>query len=143
NGTRSLLAEFERLDEAALASTLTETYAMDAVRASSDGAKVVGLQLDFDVPTRLLPHYERALRKMRERLPSGTKLSITGLPTWMDSPSLNETLSAVDFWIPQLYGAEIPDRLNQMMPISSSQTIARTVARLRRFNHPFYAGLSA
>jgi len=153
NGTRSLLTEFERLDTAALASVIVETYAQDVARASSDGARVAGLQLDFDVPTRLLPRYRQLLRATRELLPlvpqgrelslTETKLSVTGLPTWMDAPEISGVLAAVDFWVPQFYGATIPDRLDQLTPITSPQVVARGVARARQLNRPFYAGLPA
>jgi len=71
------------------------------------------------------------------------KLSITGLPTWMNSPALERTLSAVDFWAPQFYGASIPESLELRSPISSPELVARAVLRARGLNHPFYAGLSA
>lgn len=143
NSTRALLAEFERVDPNKLADLLAETYAQDARQAAQDGARVAGLQLDIDAPTRLLPHYTRILRALRERLPQGVKLSVTGLPTWMESRALGEMLDAVDFWIPQCYGATIPERLEQVNAISSPQTVARAVARARELNHPFYAGLAA
>jgi Protein of unknown function (DUF3142) len=144
NGTRSLLKEFEQADEAALASSVAEAYRQDAARASEDGARVAGIQLDIDAPTRLLGRYAGVLRRLRASLPQGTKLSVTGLPSWMDSAgALERVLAEVDFWIPQCYGASIPDRLDQLMPISSPQAVAQTVARARRFNHPFYAGLAA
>jgi hypothetical protein len=144
NGTRSLLKEFERADEAALASSVAEAYRQDAARASEDGAGVAGIQLDIDAPTRLLGRYARVLRRLRGFLPQGTKLSVTGLPSWMDSAgALDPLLAEVDFWIPQCYGASIPDRLDQLTPISSPQAVAQTVARARRLNRPFYAGLAA
>jgi hypothetical protein len=143
NGTRSLLKEFEQADEAALAMAVAEAYREDAVRARQDGARVAGIQLDIDAPTRLLARYAKVLRLVRERLPQGTKLSVTGLPSWMESEALDRVLSEVDFWIPQCYGALIPDRLDQLTPISSAQAVARTVARARRLNRPFYAGLAA
>ncbi|MGB7923239.1 MAG: DUF3142 domain-containing protein, partial [Pyrinomonadaceae bacterium] len=143
NGTRSLLKEFERTDETALAVSVAEAYREDVARASQDGARVAGVQLDIDAPTRLLGRYAKVLRLVRKRLPQGTKLSVTGLPSWMDSVALEGLLAEVDFWIPQCYGASIPDRLDQRTPISSPQAVARTVARARRLNHPFYAGLAA
>ncbi|MGH9942634.1 MAG: DUF3142 domain-containing protein, partial [Pyrinomonadaceae bacterium] len=82
NATRTLLASFERIEETELASLFAETYRTDAARAASDGARVVGAQLDLDVPTRLLPRYTRVLRHARKQLPPDTQLSITGLPTW-------------------------------------------------------------
>jgi hypothetical protein len=144
NGTPALLAEFERLDASSLATVIAETYTQDLARAARDNARVRGLQLDIDAPTRLLKHYARILRETRARLPAGTLLSVTGLPTWMQSPAaLNELLAAVDFWIPQLYGATIPQRLEEIVAISSPQAVARAVNRARSFDKPFYAGLSA
>ncbi|HEV7902246.1 MAG TPA: DUF3142 domain-containing protein, partial [Pyrinomonadaceae bacterium] len=144
NATRGLLSEFERMDESALASIVAETFRQDLERAAKDGAQdVAGLQLDFDVPTRLLPRYARVLRGVRGGLPPRTQLSITGLPTWMESATLGSTLDAVDFWIPQCYGATIPERIEATTPISSPESVAVCVARARKLGRPFYAGLAA
>jgi hypothetical protein len=143
NATRSLLAEFERMDEKILAVTIVETFREDQERAGKDGANVRGLQLDFDSPTRLLARYARLLRATREQLPPYMKLSVTGLPTWMSAPELKDVLAEVDFWAPQFYGAEIPARLEQLTPISSPRLVARDVARARALGAPFYAGLAA
>ena len=143
NATRSFLSSFERLKPDAIASTILNAYREDMARAKSDGAQVVGLQLDIDSPTRLLPHYEQVLRYIRSQMPYGHKLSITGLPTWMNSPALEQTLAPVDFWIPQFYGAKIPDRMDVAIPIASSEEISRAIERARKLNRPFYAGLAA
>jgi hypothetical protein len=143
NSTRALLAEFERLDPDKLASVISEAYAQDLSRARVDGASVAGLQLDIDAPTRLLEHYARVVRATRAMLPKGTLLSVTGLPTWMEAPSLNDLLAAVDFWIPQCYGSTIPQKLEENISISSPRAVARAVNRARTFGRPFYAGLSA
>lgn len=143
NGTRALLANFERLEPDRAATMISETYAKDAARAASDQAQVAGLQLDFDVPTRLLPRYAQMLRLVRAHLPPRARLSITGLPTWIDAPQIEEVLAAVDFWIPQCYGAGIPDQLQKAIPIASTPAIANTIARVRRLGHPFYAGIPA
>lgn len=143
NGTRSLLADLEKIQESTLATSIAEAYRLDSERADLDHAVVAGLQVDLDVPTRLLPRYARALRALRQRLKAGTQLSITGLPTWMTSPALSQVLAETDFWIPQCYGAVIPERMDQIVPISSPTSVANAVARAREFNHPFYAGLAA
>lgn len=143
NSTPKVLAEFERLNPVRLAGAIVDAYEQDIALATVDGASVAGLQLDIDAPTRLLSHYARVVRATRARLPPGTRLSITGLPTWMDSGSLKELLAAVDFWIPQCYGATIPQKLEQSIAISSPQAVARAVNRARAFDKPFYAGLSA
>ena len=143
NATPRLLAEFGRVDETALAASFVETFRADSSRAERDGAKAAGLQLDVDVPTRLLPRYARVLRGVRAGLPAGVRLSVTGLTTWIGSSGLSEVLDAVDFWTPQLYGAEIPATAGRVIPIASPEATARAVARVRELGKPFYAGLAA
>lgn len=143
NGTRSLLAQLERVDESSLADAIIEAYRIDTERATQEHARVVGLQIDIDVPTRLLARYEKILRALRAHLKPGTQLSITGLPTWMQSAELRSTLAQVDFWIPQFYGSEIPERSDQLIPISSVESISRFVGQACELDKPFYAGLAA
>lgn len=143
NATRKLLREWERLDADELAQAIATTYQADLARATKTQAQVVGLQLDFDAPTRLLPQYAVLLRKLRACVPSTTQLSITGLPTWANARDLAAVLAAVDFWIPQCYGTQIPDRLTKRIPISSPAEVARTIKQARQLGKPFYAGLSA
>ena len=143
NATRSFLKEFEEIRAAAAGSVILAAFADDLDRAHSDNAQVVGLQLDFDVPTRLLPNYAAILKEVRARLSNGLQLSITGLPTWLDSPALVEPLSACDFWVPQCYGAQIPERLSQRIPITTPEHVTRSISRTRDLGLPFYAGLAA
>jgi hypothetical protein len=139
NATRSLLAQLDAVDEGSLADTIAEAFQMDSTRAATENARVAGLQIDIDVPTRLLGRYEKTLHT---RLKPGVQLSITGLPTWMQSKELKATLTQVDFWIPQFYGAEIPLRVDQAIPISSPENVELFVNRARELNKPFYAGLA-
>lgn len=143
NATHSLLEQLEIVDPKTLATTVVNAYKEDLERAKNDNANVRGLQLDIDVPTRLLPHYEKTLLSLRARVLAGTELSITGLPTWMESPKLDRVLQQVDFWIPQFYGSEIPERSDQLIPISSPQNLTHSIKRARQLGRPFYAGLSA
>lgn len=143
NGTPSLLSKLESIDEQALASALSNAFDEDVARAGREGTRVVGLQVDIDVPTRLLDRYGQTLKALRSRLQPGTQLSITGLPTWMQSREILPTLAQVDFWVPQFYGAEAPERLEQRIPISSSTSVGIQVGRARELNKPFYAGLAA
>ena len=143
NGTPSLLAQLGTIDEDQLASTIAVAFQEDISRAKQEHARIIGLQIDIDAPTRLLGSYEKTLRALRVQLKPGTQLSITGLPTWMQSSELQSTLAQVDFWVPQFYGAELPERVDQMMPISSPKNLARLVDSVRALNKPFYAGLSA
>jgi hypothetical protein len=143
NATPRLLSEFERVDEKALAAVVAETYRVDSARAARDGSRVAGLQLDFDVPTRLLARYASVLRETRAAMPASAQLSATGLPTWLESKELRGVLDAVDFWSPQFYGAEVPETASRAVPIASPKGVARDVARVRELGKPFYAGLAA
>lgn len=143
NATRSFLKEFDQIDAGAAGAAILSAFDADRDQALSDHAQVVGLQLDFDVPTLLLPNYAAVLKSVRAGLPKESQLSITGLPTWLDSPALAEPLSACDFWTPQYYGAQIPERLDQRIPITSPEQVARNVIRTREFGVPFFAGLAA
>lgn len=142
NATPALLAGFEKIDEKELAGAVVKAFTVDAARGGAR-VKVSGLQLDLDVPTRLLPRYARVLREVRALMPRGVRLSLTGLPTWMDSSALREVLDVADFWAPQFYGAEIPATVGRIVPISSPASVARDVARARELGEPFYAGLAA
>lgn len=143
NATRNLLDQLETVDPKTLATTVVNAYKEDLERTKNDNASVRGVQLDIDVPTRLLPHYEKTLLALRAKLGVETKLSITGLPTWMESPKLDHVLQQVDFWIPQFYGSQIPQRSDQLIPISSPQSLTPFLKRARQLDRPFYAGLSA
>ena len=143
NATPSLLTQFEKIDSQVLVQEIIQTFKKDCERASKDGANIAGLQLDFDVPTRLLPRYGELLKNIRQSLSSNTKLSITGSPTWMDSTELSKTLEAVDFWTPQFYGSKIPDNINEQIPITSTEYVVQQTARARSLGKPFYAGLPA
>src|SRR5205807_5973685 len=122
------------VDADEMASTIAVAFQEDIARAEQERARVIGLQIDIDVPTRLLARYEKTLRALRRQLRLGTQLSITGLPTWMQSPELQSTLAHVDFWVPQFYGAEIPERVDQIIPISSPKNLNRFVDSARALN---------
>lgn len=143
NTTRAVLEELESIDPQTLATEISRVYREDSERARRDGAEVRGLQLDIDFPTRLLARYEQTLTALRKDLQPGTELSITGLPTWMDSQALHSVLQNVDFWVPQFYGAEIPTHSSQVVPISSPKSITYFVNKARQLDKPFYAGLAA
>lgn len=143
NTTRAVLDQLETIDSNALAAEIAASFREDLERARHDGADVKGLQLDIDFPTRLLPRYERTLSAIRPNLQPGTELSVTGLPTWMDSPALNAVLKDCDFWVPQFYGGEIPTRSDRIVPISSPESITYFVNKARQIDKPYYAGLAA
>src|SRR5215813_7425116 len=79
NATPALLKQLESVGPKALAAAFAVAYRDDLERARRDNALVRGLQLDLDVPTRLLPLYEKTLTELRATLQKDNQLSITGL----------------------------------------------------------------
>jgi hypothetical protein len=69
-----------RLDETRLPALLEH--------AATVPPSVAGLEIDYDCPTSKLAAYAAFLGELRRRLPSTIALSITALPTWMNSPDL-------------------------------------------------------
>lgn len=143
NATPALLDDFESTEVAEMADVIVDAYELDAARAIESGGSVCGLQLDLDVPTRLLSRYEELLRAVDSRLPEGSQLSVTGLPTWMTSKDLKAMLEPVDFWIPQFYGGAVPRDVRNATPITTVDQVRAGVRRARRLGKPFFAGLAA
>jgi len=51
------------------------------------GVPVSGIEIDHDCATARLDAYADLLALLRTRLPTGLKLSITALPTWIGAPA--------------------------------------------------------
>ena len=73
-----------RLDEARIPALLDQVMA----RVDPVSAALAGVEIDYDCPTSKLATYARFLAALRSRLAPSTKLSITALPTWMNSGEL-------------------------------------------------------
>ena len=70
------------------------------------GNDVEGIEVDFDAHTRGLAGYAAFLRNLRTRLPTGTKLGVTGLLDWSangDPAGLDALAGAVDEAVLQIY----------------------------------------
>lgn len=48
----------------------------------NQGARVIGIQIDFDAATHRLDRYGHALTRLRQVLPKACRLSVTGLLDW-------------------------------------------------------------
>jgi hypothetical protein len=94
-----------RLDEARMPGLL------DRIASAVDGtpAKIVGLEIDYDCPTSKLAGYARFLAALRQRLP-GLRLSITALPTWMNSRALAQLGASLDELVLQVHAVDDPRR---------------------------------
>ena len=95
-----------RLDRLEQADKIVKLFMAQATQWQLRGMPVLGIQLDFDSPSRGLNRYLAFLRQFRPLLPQQYKLSVTGLADWAvsaDPDTLTEIASLCDEIVFQLY----------------------------------------
>ena len=124
-----------RLDEGRMPALL------DQVAAIADGADgpLSGVEIDYDCPTSKLPTYARFLTGLRARLPLSLKLSITALPTWMNSVNLERLVPPLDEVVLQVHAIDDPRR----GLFNPTQAESRVRAFAHRIDRPFRVALPA
>ncbi|HLV81000.1 MAG TPA: DUF3142 domain-containing protein [Chthonomonadaceae bacterium] len=138
-----LVRDFAHLSPETLADALSAGIRQERARAEQAGVKVVGIQIDFDCPTRLLPRYAMLLRQLRHSIAPPTRLSITALPTWFIAGDVEPVMEAVDFTVPQYYEAGISKTLDDFQTVSRLAMVESGLKLAGRHGLPFYAGLPA
>jgi hypothetical protein len=104
-----------RLDEARISTLVDQIVAKVAAAsratasARPDGS-LAGLEIDYDCPTSKLPTYARFLAALRSRLPPSLALSITALPTWLNSRALESLAPPLDEIVLQVHAVDDPRR---------------------------------
>lgn len=76
----------------------------------TQGLNLAGVEIDHDAGNARLPAYREFLTHLRAALPTSMPLSITALPTWLDSPELPALLSMVDSSVLQVHAVTDPRR---------------------------------
>jgi hypothetical protein len=74
------------------------------------GVVLVGIEIDHDCATAALVDYADWLEELRAALPRDLTLSITALPSWLESAALDDVLAAVDESVLQVHAVARPDR---------------------------------
>lgn len=72
------------------------------------GVKLAGIEIDHDCATARLSAYAAFLHTLRAQLDNQETLSITALPTWLDSPALDTVLAATDAAVLQVHAVMNP-----------------------------------
>lgn len=122
--------------------TLLGAYRESRKVAERKGVRVVGLQLDLDMPTRRLPEYADLLRAIRSKEPSPI-LSITALPTWLGDPSFRDVARQVDFFVPQFYENRLPQVVADRVSLTDVEGLKRGVEAADRVGRPYFLGVAA
>ncbi len=96
---------------AALESTSITTLVSGIIEQwHSAGVNLAGIEIDYDCATSKLPDYARLLHELRGQIASHLTLSVTVLPTWMDSSALPTVLHDVDQAVLQVHSVSSPER---------------------------------
>lgn len=98
------------------------------------------LQLDLDVPERLLADYARFLRALRPALP-GLTLTVTALPSHLDHRAFAAVARACDGYTLQVHGLDYPQRLGDAAAILNPRVARTAVDRAQRLGVPFDVAL--
>lgn len=74
----------------------------------ASGVNLQGVEIDHDCASVRLPAYTDLLAALRSALPANLALSITALPTWLNSPHLEALLRQVDSSVLQVHAVNDP-----------------------------------
>ncbi|QNK03851.1 DUF3142 domain-containing protein [Dyella telluris] len=69
---------------------------------------LAGVEIDHDCATSRLPAYAHFLQALRPSLWPHERLSVTALPTWLDSPDLDALLAQADESVLQVHAVQSP-----------------------------------
>ncbi|RAS35504.1 DUF3142 domain-containing protein [Paraburkholderia bryophila] len=72
------------------------------------GVPLAAIEIDHDCATSKLAAYTRFLAALRGQLDPAVKLTVTALPTWLDSPALEALLAQADAAILQVHAVTNP-----------------------------------
>ena len=100
---------------------------------------LLGIEIDHDCASAALGDYAPWLRALRGALAADLKLSITALPTWLESEALSAVLAAVDDSVLQVHAVERPDRAL----FDPQRALQWTRSYAERAPHPFWIALPA
>ncbi|KAG0755400.1 hypothetical protein G6F22_020623 [Rhizopus arrhizus] len=91
------------------------------------GITVAGVEIDYDCATSKLPAYRDFLAALKSRLGPDSALSITALPTWLNSPELDALLKMADESVLQVHAV-----LNPTQGLFDAKRAHACVAHLRQ-----------
>ncbi|WP_223455196.1 MULTISPECIES: DUF3142 domain-containing protein [unclassified Pseudomonas] len=103
------------------------------------GVNLAGVEIDHDAGNARLPAYRQFLAHLREALPTSLPLSITALPSWLDSRELPALLSTVDSSVLQVHAVSDPRR--GLFDADQARQWAKAWSRIT--TKPFYLALPA
>ena len=148
NADAGVLRHFEDYKLSTIVPQISERIALQVRAARDHGVKVIGVQLDFDVPTRLLPRYSDLIKGIRATSSQfakqkGFQFSMTGLMSWLGTNGLEKISNEVDFIVPQAYEGITGKTPEEMRPVFDPDDLKQRLPKAEQLNYPYWIGIPA
>ena len=115
-----------------------------AVVARADALGVHRIQLDVDVPERLIVRYAELVEGIRRRRPmeaEDLRLGATFLPCHLDRQEISRVLAAIDEPVIQLHGIDVPKNHAAPWALMKRETVFRALRAARALDGRFKMAL--
>jgi hypothetical protein len=119
---------------------LSDLAASLVAQAETNGVVVDELQIDFDCATSKLDGYRVWLESISRKV-SPTPVTITALPSWLESSNFGPLAESASNYVLQVHSLERPQGINDRFELCDSRTATQAVRRAARFGVPFRAAL--
>ena len=98
------------------------------------------VQFDLDCPERLLARYLKLVQTYRQRHP-GVRISITALPVHLKHQAFRDIVDAVDGYVLQVHGLEVPRKLGEQVRLLNMRTAEKALRQAEALGQPYHVAL--
>ncbi len=98
------------------------------------------IQFDLDCPERLLGRYLHLIQTYRQRHP-GVHISITALPVHLRHRTFRELADAVDYYVLQVHGLEVPSKLGDPTQLLNMKIAKKALRQAEAIGRPYRVAL--
>lgn len=129
------LGAFKRTDIASELNRITRR-----LYETAETLRIDEIQLDLDCPERLLPEYHQLIIAYRRDWPD-LKLSITALPAHLNNASFRPLAEAVDYYVLQVHGLDVPATFNDQAELLKLSIAERAIRQAEDLERPYRIAL--
>ncbi|MDX9973956.1 MAG: DUF3142 domain-containing protein, partial [FCB group bacterium] len=119
---------------------LAATLRKASAEAEKAQVRVDGVQLDYDCPTARLVDYALLVKALRESM-HDTPLSVTALPTWLDSRAFKALIRETDHYVLQVHTLDKPTTVDAPIVLFDAEKLPARLERASRLRKPYFVAL--
>ncbi|MBN2161336.1 MAG: DUF3142 domain-containing protein [Pontiellaceae bacterium] len=102
--------------------------------------RISEIQFDLDCPERMLPDYLKLVSDYRKTW-ANLRLSITVLPCHLDNRTFRPLAEAVDSFVLQVHGLDVPDQLDEKAELLNRKIAERAIRKAEALKRPYRVAL--